>query len=252
MADDPAGIADSGSIVTRRDRMADDPAGIADSGSVINTARNEEIAVNVNRYRAAGYSPSKAAIAARNKTKADEAARKQTGNPNASAVTGKTGKAVTSINNKGETVVVTTIGPKSSAKGLAIAAARQERNEENATDSRVICTELHSQGKLSEELYKMDMYYTKRNLSETTVRGYHYWAIPMVPLIRKNNLVCSISKYLAVKRAEEIAHIIDPVVYPKSTITGKLIKTVGEAICYGIGKFVKQKDYSVLYNGKSV
>ena len=252
MADDPAGIADSGSIVTRRDRMADDPAGIADSGSVINTARNEEIAVNVNRYRAAGYSPSKAATAARNKTIADEAARKQTGNPNASAVTGSTGKAVTSINAKGDTVVVTTIGPKSSAKGLAIAAARQERNEENATDSRVICTELHSQGKLSEELYKMDMYYTKRNLSETTVRGYHYWAIPMVPLIRKNNLVCSISKYLAVKRAEEIAHIIDPVVYPKSTITGKLIKTVGEAICYGIGKFVKQKDYSVLYNGKSV
>ena len=142
--------------------------------------------------------------------------------------------------------------PPSSAKGLAIAAEREQRNEENSTDSRVICTELHSQGKLAEELYKMDMYYTKRNLSETTVRGYHYWAIPMVPLIRKNNLVCSISKYLAVKRAEEIAHIINPLSYPKSTITGRLIKTVGEAICYGIGKFVKQKDYSVLYNEKSV
>jgi len=142
--------------------------------------------------------------------------------------------------------------PPSSAKGLAIAAEREQRNEENSIDSRVICTELYSQGKLSEELYKMDMYYTKRNLSETTVRGYHYWAIPMVPLIRKNNLVCNISKYLAVKRAEEIAHIIDPLCYPKSTITGRLIKTVGEAICYSIGKFVKQKDYSVLYNEKSV
>jgi len=142
--------------------------------------------------------------------------------------------------------------PPSSAKGLAIASEREQRNEENSTDSRVICTELYSQGKLSEELYKMDMYYTKRNLSETTVRGYHYWAIPMVPLIRKNNLVCNISKYLAVKRAEEIAHIIDPLCYPKSTITGRLIKTVGEAICYSIGKFVKQKDYSVLYNEKSV
>jgi len=226
---------------TRRDRMADDPAGIADSGPVIDTARNEETAGHQARYESQGYSPSRAASAARNKTKADENVRQQTGNSESKAVTDSNGKNVTSGKNPdGSPRYVTSGGEVNNGGG------------DGGSDSRVICTELHSQGKLSEELYKMDMYYTKRNLSETTVRGYHYWAIPMVPLIRKNNLVCNISKYLAVKRAEEIAHIIDPVVYPKSTITGKLIKTVGEAICYGIGKFVKQKDYSVLYNGKSV
>jgi len=205
------------------------------------TARNEETAGHQARYESQGYSPSAAASAARNKTAADENVRQQTGNSEAKAVTDSSGKNVTSgTNPDGSPRYVTSGGEVNNGGG------------DGGSDSRVICTELHSQGKLSEELYKMDMYYTKRNLSETTVRGYHYWAIPMVPLIRKNNLVCNISKYLAVKRAEEIAHIIDPVVYPKSTITGKLIKTVGEAICYGIGKFVKQKDYSVLYNGKSV
>ena len=98
----------------------------------------------------------------------------------------------------------------------------------------------------------MDVVYTARKLPTTLVRGYHYWAVPMVPIIRKNKLVCDIFEYLTLKRAEEIAHIVDPITYPKSTFTGRLIKTVGEAICYGIGKFVKQKDYSVLYNGKSV
>ena len=216
------------------------------------TATDKETAVNVDRYRSQGYSPSAAATAARNKTKADRSAREQTGNPNTSAVTGSDGKAITTTNAKGETSVVTSTGPKSSEKGLAIAAARQERNEENATDSRVICTELYKQGKLSQDLYRMDVVYTARKLPTTLVRGYHYWAVPMVPIIRKNKLVCDIFEYLTLKRAEEIAHIVDPITYPKSTFTGRLIKTVGEAICYGIGKFVKQKDYSVLYNGKSV
>ena len=139
-----------------------------------------------------------------------------------------------------------------SAKGAAIAAERANRESDNSSDQRVICTELYKQGKLSQDLYRMDVVYTARDLPETLVRGYHYWAIPMVPIIRTNKLVCNIFQYLTVKRAEEIAHIIDPIKYPKSTIAGKIIKNVGELICYGIGIFVKQKDYSVLYNGKSV
>jgi len=147
---------------------------------------------------------------------------------------------------------VTSSGPKSSAKGLAIAAEREQRESDNSTDSRVICTELYKQGKLSRDLYRMDVLYTARDLPDTLVRGYHYWAIPMVPVIRRNKLVCNIFEYLTIKRAEEIAHIVDPINYTKTTITGKIIKNVGEAICYAIGLFVKQKDYTVLYNEKSV
>jgi len=147
---------------------------------------------------------------------------------------------------------VKTSSRTSSAKGLALAAEREQRNEANSTDSRVICTELHKQGMLSTDLYRMDVLYTARDLSKTLVRGYHYWAIPMVPVIRRNKFVCGVFKYLTVKRAEEIAHIVNPEKYTKTTISGKLVKNVGEAICYAIGLFVKQKDYTVLYNEKSV
>lgn len=199
------------------------------------TARDEETAGHQARYESQGYSPSAAASAARNKTAADERAREETGRPDAKAVTDSSGKAVTS---GGKAVI--SGGDVNNAGG------------DGGTDSRVICTELYKQGKLSRDLYRMDVVYTARELPDTLVRGYHYWAIPMVPVIRKNKLVCDIFEYLTLKRAEEIAHIVDPITYPKSTFTGRLIKTVGEAVCYGIGKFVKQKDYSVLYNGKSV
>ncbi len=142
--------------------------------------------------------------------------------------------------------------PTSSAKGLALRAEREQREADNATDSRVICTELYKQGKLSRDLYRMDVLYTARDLPTTLVRGYHYWAIPIVPVIRRNKLVCGVFEYLTVKRAEEIAHIVDPIKYTKTTIAGKIIKNVGEAICYVIGLFVRQKDYTVLYNEKSV
>tara|TARA_A100001015_G_scaffold289341_1_gene361128 strand:- start:3911 stop:6328 length:2418 start_codon:yes stop_codon:yes gene_type:complete len=151
------------------------------------------------------------------------------------------GSPVTSVNS-----------PTSSAKGLAIAAEREQRNAENSQDRRVICTELYKQGKLSRDLYRMDVLYTARDLPATLVRGYHYWAIPMVPVIRRNKFVCGVFEYLTVKRAEEIAHIVDPIKHTKTTIAGKIIKNVGEAICYAIGLFVKQKDYTVLYNEKSV
>ena len=45
---------------------------------------------------------------------------------------------------------------------------------------------------------------------------------------------------------------MNPEKYTKTTLSGKVIKNVGEVICYAIGMFVKQKDYTVLYNEKSV
>ena len=142
--------------------------------------------------------------------------------------------------------------PSPSSKGRAIAAEREQRNEDNSTDSRVICTELYRQGILNKQLYRLDVLYTARNLSPTLIRGYHYWAIPTVDLMRKSPALTKFLTYFTIKRAEEIAHIMNPAAYPKSTFTGRFIKTVGEGLCYAIGKVVKQKDYSILYNGKSV
>lgn len=141
---------------------------------------------------------------------------------------------------------VKSTGPTSSSKGLALAAEREQRESENSTDSRVICTELYRQGKLSKELYRMDVVYTARHLSPTVIKGYHYWAIPTVQKMRKSDKLTKFMLYFTLKRAEEIAHIVNPKKYTKSSITGKIIKNVGEALCYGIGLFVNNSDYKSL------
>ena len=137
-----------------------------------------------------------------------------------------------------------------SLKGRALAKEREQREAENSVDSRVICTELYRQGKLDKELYRMDVVYTARHLSPTVVKGYHYWAIPTVQKMRNSTALTNFMLYFTLKRAEEIAHIVNPTKYPKTSITGKIIKNVGEALCYGIGLFVNNSDYKVLYKGE--
>ena len=36
--------------------------------------------------------------------------------------------------------------------------------------------------------------------------------------------------------------------YPKGSILGKIIRLVGEPICYLLGKIVKEQDHNILYD----
>jgi len=112
---------------------------------------------------------------------------------------------------------------------------------------RVICTELHAQGLLNSDLYALDVEYTKTYISDTTIRGYHYWAIPLVKQMRKSNRITKVCKYFAELRANEIAHIMQPTKYTKTSLWGKVVKNVGETFCYGLGLFVNSTDWTSLY-----
>jgi len=127
--------------------------------------------------------------------------------------------------------------------------AGKDGNSGSGDSDRVICTELYKQGKLNRELYRMDVMYTARHLSDTTVRGYHYWAIPMVTRMRTSTFLTNVFKYLTVARAKEIAYIVKPEKHKERSLLGYLIKNIGEAICFSIGIFVMQKDWTVLYKG---
>ncbi len=123
-------------------------------------------------------------------------------------------------------------------------------NSGSGSSDRVICTELYKQGKLDMDLYRMDIVYTAKRLSPITVRGYHHWAVPMVVRMRSSTSLSNLFEYLTVARAKEIARIVKPESH-KRTLSGFLIKNIGEAICFSIGLFVGQKDWSVLYNGEA-
>ncbi|MEK7538296.1 MAG: hypothetical protein AAB552_00500 [Patescibacteria group bacterium] len=128
-------------------------------------------------------------------------------------------------------------------------AEREERNERDAnseygSSDRVICTHFYRKGMLAREVWRADMTFTAKHLSETTVRGYHFWAIPYVQLMRKNSFAERIMFPLAKWRAEELGYQMG--VLPRSNFKGKAVRLILEPFCWTLGCFVDQKDWRVL------
>lgn len=113
------------------------------------------------------------------------------------------------------------------------------------SSGRVICTHFYRRGRLTRELWRADLEFTFANLSPTTIRGYHYWAIPYVRLMRRSPLAERIMYPLAKARAEEIAFQAGR--RNKGSVAGKIVRLVGEPICYVIGTMVGQKDWAPLW-----
>ena len=114
--------------------------------------------------------------------------------------------------------------------------------------SRVICTHFYRKGMMPRDVWRADMEYTFNYLSPATVRGYQYWAIPYVRLMRKSPLAEKIMYPLMMSRAEELAYKMG--VLEKSNWSGKLVRLVFEPICFAIGLFVGEQDWKSLWNIK--
>lgn len=106
--------------------------------------------------------------------------------------------------------------------------------------SRVICTELYRQGKISREDWKRDLAYTSTHLSDRHVRGYHAWAIPTVRLMRRSQLWTAVWRVLGQARANQIAYIMDDRAEPDAF--GAVAKVVLESFCWVVGGFVGDRD----------
>lgn len=115
--------------------------------------------------------------------------------------------------------------------------------------SRVICTHFYRKGMISRDIWRADMEYTFNYLSPATVRGYQYWAIPYVKLMRKSPLAEKIMYPLMLARAEELAYQMG--VLKKGNWAGKLVRLVFEPICFTIGLFVGEQNWKSLWNIKS-
>lgn len=104
----------------------------------------------------------------------------------------------------------------------------------------VICTELNSTGELSDTLYQATSPHFSR-MSPDTIRGYQWWAVPYVKLMRKHSLFRYIVKPWAIGRARYLSG--------ESSILGWVTVAIGEPICFLLGKTVarKSQDYEVLY-----
>lgn len=112
---------------------------------------------------------------------------------------------------------------------------------------RVICTELHAQGLLDTDLYALDVAYTP-GLHPAVVRGYHWWAIPYVRLMRRSALATRIARPLATWRARAIAYEVGKGPF---CWRGAMVRAIGEPLCFAIGLFVPASDWTQLYVGGS-
>jgi hypothetical protein len=110
---------------------------------------------------------------------------------------------------------------------------------------RVICTHFYRKGEMSREMWRSDLEFTFKNLSPTTVRGYQYWAIPYVKLMRKSKLAENIMRPLAMHRAQELAYQMGR--SPKGSLFGKVVRLIGEPICFTVGLFVGEQNWQSLW-----
>ena len=106
----------------------------------------------------------------------------------------------------------------------------------------VICTELHRQGLMSDEIREADERFG-RMISATspeTMLGYHYWAIPIVNLMQKSRLFTKIVWTVARPWAYHMAYEMGTL--EKDNLLGKVLMKVGAFISKTIGKSISAKN----------
>ncbi|QSH39327.1 type II secretion system protein [Candidatus Kaiserbacteria bacterium] len=99
----------------------------------------------------------------------------------------------------------------------------------------VICTELYRQGLLDDVIYEADAAFGA-TLSQTTLRGYHAWAVPVVTLMQKSEQVTRIVAVIAKPWTVEMAHQMG--VLDEGSIIGKAMMIVGVPVSWTIGAVV--------------
>ena len=109
---------------------------------------------------------------------------------------------------------------------------------------RVICTHFLRQKKLSLELWKLDVRFTAQ-LTPAVLRGYHFWAVPYVRLMRRHRWAEAVMLPLTIWRAHEVAFQMGA--RAQRSYRGKLVRFVGEPLCWLVGQFVGERDWSTLY-----
>ena len=116
-----------------------------------------------------------------------------------------------------------------------------------SSNGRVICTHFFRKGEIDRSVWRADIEFTAKHLSPTTVRGYHYWAIPYVRLMRRSKLAEDIMRPLALARARELAFQMGSL--ESGSLFGKMVRMTLEPVCFLIGVFVEQKEFASLWQG---
>ncbi len=135
----------------------------------------------------------------------------------------------------------------SGAKKVVKAPVKIAKKAVKKVTGRVICNELRRQGLLTTRDVILDYKFTREHLTPQHVTGYHFWAVGVVKKLRKGKGV-KLWKHIASHRANEIAYIYGQ--RDKPDYLGKIYRKIFEPVCWTVGLFCKETDWSILYEDK--
>lgn len=112
----------------------------------------------------------------------------------------------------------------------------QKAEAMNPPEGKVLCTELHRQGLLNDEIYKADLIMGKyfSIYYPSVVYGYHRWAKPVVGMMQKSKVLTYILKPFITAWAKQMHYQVTRKGRP--SLIGKFLQMVGIPLCKYLGK----------------
>jgi len=136
--------------------------------------------------------------------------------------------------NFGQNTTLQTPGTSPMATGVGTAATLYPLMK-GTTSPTVICTELHRQGRMSDEMFNLDQAFGDRMAATdpAVLAGYYQLAMPVVRLMRRSSIASAVVSVIAKPWAKEMAHQMG---VGKGSLIGKLIMAVGIPLCRSVGQ----------------
>jgi len=120
----------------------------------------------------------------------------------------------------------------------AVTKENQQEAGNDTPSSTFICTALYEMKQMPISIYKYDQRYGQ-SVNRKIYNGYAIWGKPIANKMRNKGCVYEMVKPLALKWAEQMAYDMSDGKVGKKRYSIKAMKFLGEAICYGIGLFIK-------------
>lgn len=112
----------------------------------------------------------------------------------------------------------------------------------------VLCTYFYKKGCIPRKVYVADGRYGQMYVSEQTVRGYHYWAVPLIGFLQtgKHPVIEKILERVIVGWAYQMAYKMGA--YDRPNVIGYILTKTMEPLCTLIGKYTEQRDWRPLWD----
>lgn len=129
-------------------------------------------------------------------------------------------------------------GAKGYDPAFARAVTLESQGDTANAESTFICTALYEMGQMPIGIYKYDQRYGQQ-VNKKIYNGYAIWGKPIAQKMRNRGFIYNIITPIAMRWAEQMAFDMSDGKVGKKRYSIKAMKFLGEAICYGIGLFIK-------------